>query len=125
MSRECIMKYYARLVFYGEICFLLDCDNNLYCLYVVLLLYYVYAIVIYCCMSSSSSCRTGSTDIPDPLSPLLPIVHRPRQVFRTTSRILTYLLNACSCWSSCFCTAMCGVHKSTSLYERNMVNILY
>ena len=39
--------------------------------------------------SSSSSCRAGSTDIPDPLSPLLPIVHRPRQVFRTTSRIPT------------------------------------
>ena len=39
--------------------------------------------------SSSSSCRAGSTDIPDPLSPLLPIVHRPRQVFRTTSCILT------------------------------------
>ena len=39
--------------------------------------------------SSSSSYRAGSTDIPDPLSPLLPIVHRPRQVFRTTSRILT------------------------------------
>ena len=28
--------------------------------------------------SKSSSYRTGSTDIPDPLSPLLPIVHRPR-----------------------------------------------
>ena len=28
-------------------------------------------------VSSSSYC-TGSTDIPDPLSPLLPIVHRPR-----------------------------------------------
>ena len=26
----------------------------------------------------SSSYRAGSTDIPDPLSPLLPIVHRPR-----------------------------------------------
>ena len=39
--------------------------------------------------TSSSSCRAGRTDIPDPLSPLLPIVHRPRQVFRTTSRILT------------------------------------
>ena len=47
---------------------------------------------------SSSSCRAGSTDIPDPLSPLLPIVHRPRQVFRTTSRILTlapYLFIIC------------------------------
>ena len=28
--------------------------------------------------SSSSSSRAGSTDIPDPLSLLLPIVHRPR-----------------------------------------------
>ena len=28
--------------------------------------------------SSSSSYRAGSTDIPDPLSPLLPIIHRPR-----------------------------------------------
>ena len=27
---------------------------------------------------SSSSCHAGSTDIPDPLSPLLPIVHRLR-----------------------------------------------
>ena len=31
---------------------------------------------VYCI--SSSSYRAGSTDIPDPLSPLLPIVHRPR-----------------------------------------------
>ena len=31
-----------------------------------------------CTSSSSSSYRAGSTDIPDPLSPLLPIVHRPR-----------------------------------------------
>ena len=29
-------------------------------------------------ISSSSSYRAGSTDIPDPLSSLLPIVHRPR-----------------------------------------------
>ena len=39
--------------------------------------------------SSSSSYRAGSTDIPDPLLPLLPIVHRPRQVFRTSTCILT------------------------------------
>ena len=36
-----------------------------------------------------SSCRAASTDIPDPLSPLLPIVHRLWQVFRATSHILT------------------------------------
>ena len=46
-------------------------------------------IVIKMLSSSSSSYRAGSTDIPDPLSPLLPIVHRPRQVFRTTTCILT------------------------------------
>ena len=28
--------------------------------------------------SSSSSCHAGSTDLPDPLSPLFPIVHRLR-----------------------------------------------
>ena len=39
--------------------------------------------------SSSSSCRAGSTDIPDLLSPLLPIVHRLGQVFWTTSCIVT------------------------------------
>ena len=39
--------------------------------------------------SSSWSCRAGSMDIPDPLSPLFPIVHRLRQVFWTTSGILT------------------------------------
>ena len=58
--------------------------------------------------SSSSSCRAASTDIPDPLSPLLPIVHRLWQVFRAISRILTELLYVCSSWSSCFCSAICG-----------------
>ena len=32
-------------------------------------------------LNSSSPCRAGSTDIPDPHSPLFPIVHRLRQVF--------------------------------------------
>ena len=58
--------------------------------------------------SSSSSCRAASTDIPDPLSPLLPIIHRFWQVFRVTSHILTQLLYVCSSWSSCFCLAICG-----------------
>ena len=57
---------------------------------------------------SSSSCRAASTDIPDPLSPLLPIIHRLRQVFRVTSCVLTLLLYVSSSWSSCFCTAICG-----------------
>ena len=70
--------------------------------------------------SSSSSCRAGSTDIPDPLSPLFPIVHRLRHVFWTTSCVLAKLLNVCSFWSSCFCTAMCGVHRSTSLMSSSL-----
>ena len=58
-------------------------------------------------LQSSLSCRAASTDIADPLSPLLPIVHRLWQVFRATSRILTQLLYVCSSWSSCFCLAIC------------------
>ena len=39
--------------------------------------------------TSLSSCRAASTDIPDPLSQLLPIIHRFWQVYRATSRIFT------------------------------------
>ena len=44
-----------------------------------------------CCLMpiNISSCHATSTDIPDPLSPLFPIVHRLWPVFRATSRILT------------------------------------
>ena len=72
-------------------------------------------------ISSSSSCRAASMDIPDPLSQLLPIIHRFWQVFRATSRILTYLLCVCSSWSSCFCLAICGVHRSTSLMSSSLL----
>ena len=43
-------------------------------LYIYKCFTYIY-IYIYIYISSSSY-RAGSTDIPDPLSPLLPIVHR-------------------------------------------------
>ena len=56
-------------------------------------------------ISSSSSCRDISTDIPDPLSPLLPVVHRFRQVLRGTARIVTELLYVSASWSPCFCSA--------------------
>ena len=39
--------------------------------------------------SSSWWCRVASTDIPAPLSPRLPIIHRLWQVFGVTSRIIT------------------------------------
>ena len=52
--------------------------------------YFSITLYIYISSSSpSSSCRAVSTDIPDPLSPLLPIIHRLRQVFRVTSCVLT------------------------------------
>ena len=81
--------------------------------------------------SSSSSCHAASTDIPDPLSPLLPIVFRLWQVFRATSRILTELLYVCSSWSSCFCTAICGgsigVHHlcACPCFSRSLLHVWY
>ena len=56
-----------------------------------------------------------------PLSPIFPIVHRLRQVFWTTSRIFTYLLYVCSNWSSSFCLAISGVHRSTSLMSSSLL----
>ena len=47
-----------------------------------------FIVYIYIYISSSSSCA-ASMDIPNPLSPFLPTVHRLWQVFRATSRILT------------------------------------
>ena len=71
--------------------------------------------------SSSSSCHAASRDIPGPLSPFLPIVHRLSQVFRATSRFLAEQLYVCSSWPSCFCWAMCGVHRSTSLTSSSLL----
>ena len=55
---------------------------------------------------SSSSCHTISMDIPDPLLPLLPIVHCSQQVLKATSCIGTELLYVGSSWSSCICSSM-------------------
>ena len=68
-------------------------------------------------ISLSSSCRAACMDIPDPLSPLFPVVHRLWQVFRATSRILTQLLYVCSSWSSCFCSTICGGPQEYITYE--------
>ena len=72
--------------------------------------------------ASSSSYRAGSTDIPDPLSPLLPIVHRSRQVFRTTTCILTI---AAECTfvhgRPAFARPCVGIHKSTSLMSSSLL----
>ena len=44
---------------------------------------------------STSSCRATGMDIPDPLSPLLPIVHRLRQVFRATPYMFPHIAAGC------------------------------
>ena len=56
-------------------------------------------------------------DIPDPLSPLLPIVHRFWLVLMATSRILTELLYVGSSWSPCFWSAMLGRPLENIPYE--------
>ena len=61
---------------------------------------------LYISSSSSSSNRAISTDIPDPLSLPLPIVHCFRQVFRATSHIGRELQYVGSSRSSCLCSAM-------------------
>ena len=71
--------------------------------------------------SSLSSCRAAITDIPDPLSVFLPIVHSIWQVFRAISLILTELLIVGLSWSSWFCTAICGVHRSSSLMSTSIL----
>ena len=85
--------------------------------------YYYWQFVIYIYIyiidisSSSSSCRAACADIPDRLSPFLPIIHRLRQVFSVTSRVLTQLLYVGSCWSSHSCTSMCGGPQEYIAYE--------
>ena len=70
---------------------------------------------------SSSSCRAGCTDIPDPLPPLFPIVHRLWQVFWATS------VSSHSCWiyvragRPAFARPYVGVHKSTSLMSSSLL----
>ena len=59
-------------------------------------------------------------DIPDTLSPLLPIVHRLRIVFRATSRILTELLYVCSGRPD-FARPYVGVHMCTSLMSSSLL----
>ena len=58
---------------------------------------------VYHQQSSSTLCRAISTDIPDPHSSPLPIVHEFQQVFRPTSRIGIELLYV---GSSCLCSAI-------------------
>ena len=59
-----------------------------------------------CFKSASSTCHAIGTDIPDPFSLPLPIVHRFRQFLGATPRIITEPLYVGSSWSPCFRSAM-------------------
>ena len=69
----------------------------------------------------SSSCCATSTDILDPLSPLLPIVHCFWQVFRATSCILTELLYVIRAGRPTFAWPCVGVHRRTSLMSLSLL----
>ena len=64
--------------------------------------------------SSSSSCRAISTDIPDPLSPPLPIIYGFRQVLRATSFIYTEV----QAGRPAFARPCEGVYRSSSLMSK-------
>ena len=66
---------------------------------------------------SSSSYRSASTDLPDPLSPPVSIVHLFLDVFKATSSIVTELLYIGSSWSSCFCSSMSRDSQEYIAYE--------
>ena len=55
---------------------------------------------------SLSSCHAISTDISDPLSPHLPIVHCFRQILRATFHMGQELLYAGSNWTFCLCSSI-------------------
>ena len=76
--------------------------------------------------SSSSSCRATSTDNPDPLSPLLLIVHRFLQVLWPTSHILTESLYVGSKRSPCPFLAMWEHHLwALPRFSSSVLNVWY
>ena len=72
-------------------------------------------------MSSSSSCHVISTDIPDPLSPHLPIVHCFLQTLKATCRIGTERLYVGSGWTSCLYCPCEGAHRCSSLMNSSLL----
>ena len=70
--------------------------------------------------SSSSSCCAISTNIPDPFSPPLPIIHCFLQVLRTISRIYTELLYA-QAGHPAFAQQCEGLLTSTSLMSLSLL----
>ena len=94
------MKINTKIILYIHVCIVMC---MCVCIHVCIIMYvcvYVFGyLLVFFSLAScffvnviflfSSSCRAASTDIPDPLSPLPPIIHRLQQVFKAPSRILT------------------------------------
>ena len=88
--------------------------------HIILVYWYNLLLVILCWIwlsMSSSSCCAISTDLPDPLSPPLPIVHCFQRIFRATPHIGTELLQVGSSWSSCFCSSLWRDPQEYVTYE--------
>ena len=83
------------------------------CMFNILYIYIYILVCVY--ILSLSSCHAISTDIPDPLSPYVPIVHYFQLILRATTRIGTELLYEGSSWTLVFARPCKGVHRSTSL----------
>ena len=95
--------------------------SSRYTLWGIWLYIYIYIIIyIYIYIYISSSCHTNSTDITDPHSPPIPIVHRFRQVLRAASRIYTELLYV-RAGSPVFARPYEGVHRITSLMSSSLL----
>ena len=73
----------------------------LYTFISAVILFMIFQLYIYICISSS--CRAANTDLFDPLSPPVSIVHRSQEAI---SCIGTELLYIGSSWSSCLCLSM-------------------
>ena len=67
--------------------------------------------------SSSSSCHAISTDVSDPFSPPLPMIHFFWHVFRATSSIGRELLYVFSSWTSYFCLSLRRGSQEYITYE--------
>ena len=74
--------------------------------YIYIYIYTCVYIYIYTQSVTSTSCRAASTELPDPLSQLVPIIHRPRDVFKATSCITTELLYIGSSWLPSPCSSV-------------------
>ena len=64
-----------------------------------------------------SSCCTASTDLPDPISLPVSILHRFREVFQATPCIGIEVLYMCSSWSSCLCSSIWRGQREYIAYE--------